>query len=389
MALVSFVRVAASTIRRRRFAVGTVCGFAVAAFALGAALGDDSTAGREQGVPQVSARWSDAASQLSLVQLAGQRVVAGLAGTRVPSPLRQAIGAGRLAGVVLYADNFPSRAAGRDLIRSLQAIPRPPGLRDPLLILADQEGGLVKRIDGAPDLSAREMSARGPSYSGALGKLTATNLRNVGINVDLVPVLDVARPGSAIAETAREWGYSASRVEAGAIPFATGLQDGGVAAAAKHFPGIGAVRGNTDADVQRIGVSREVLRRVDEVPFHSFAAAGGELVMLSAAIYSAFSSRPALSSRSIVSGELRGRVGFNGVVLTDALDTASALSLGGPVRAGIAAYRAGADLLLYTEVPPALAAQRTLTRRLRAADRTAFERSVGRVLRLRNGLAAD
>jgi beta-N-acetylhexosaminidase len=390
MALVSFVCVLA-TIRRRRFAVGTVCGFAVAAFAVGAVLGDNSTAGRERGVPPVAARWSEAASHLSPGALVGQRVIAGLEGTRVPSSLRGAIGAGRLAGVVLFADNFPSRAAGRRLIRSLQAIPRPAGLRDPLLILADQEGGLVKRIDGAPALPAREMSARGPSFSSAQGERTAANLRNVGINVDLAPVLDVARPGSAITETAREWGYSASEVEAGAIPFAIGLQDGGVAAVAKHFPGIGAARGNTDAGVQRIDVSREMLRRVDEAPFRSFAATGGELVMLGAAIYPAFSSRPALFSRSIVAGELRGRVGFNGVVLTDALDTVSALSLGGPVEAGLAAYQAGADLLLYTEVAPALAAQRALVRRLRsdAADRAAFERSVGRVLRLRNRLAAD
>jgi beta-N-acetylhexosaminidase len=382
--------VAAATIRRRRLAAAAVCGLALGAFVLGAALGDGSTTGRVVGsVPPVSPRWTEAAGRLSPGRLAGQRIVAGLEGTDVPAALRQAIRAGRLAGVVVFADNFPSRAAGRRLIAGLQAIPRPPGLRDPLLILADQEGGQVKRIDGAPATSARGMAARGSEYSREQGRLTAGNLRDVGINVDLAPVLDVGRPGSALTETEREWGYSPERVAAGAIPFATAMQAAGVAAAAKHFPGLGAVRGNTDSEVQRIGLSKATLRRVDEAPFRRFGEAGGELIMLSAAIYPSFSPKPGVFARPIATGELRGRLGFEGVAITDALDTTSALSIGDPARAGLAAARAGADLLLYTNIGPAIEAQRSLVARLRsgALSRTSFEQSAGRVLRLRHRLA--
>jgi beta-N-acetylhexosaminidase len=370
--------VAAATIRRRRLAAGAVCGLAVGAFAFGVALGDGS------------GQRPSAASQLTPDQLAGQRIVAGLEGLRVPASLRRLIREGRVAGVVLYADNFPSRAAARRLIRGLQAIPRPPELRDPLLVLTDQEGGLVKRIDGAPAASAREMASRGPAFSREQGRLTALNLRDVGVNVNLAPVLDVARPGSAITETAREWGHTAGRVVAGAIPFAVAMQDAGVAAVAKHFPGIGAVRGNTDSDVQRIPLSMESLRRVDEAPFRSFAEAGGAMVMLSAAIYPSFSPKPALFSRPIVTGELRRRLGFEGVAITDALDTASALSAGGPAEAGVAAVRAGADLLLYTEPGPAAEAQRALAQRLRsgALSRDSFEESADRVLQMRDGLGS-
>ncbi len=371
---------ATATIRRRRLVAGGVCGLAAAAFAFGATLGDGS-----QSRPQPSA-----VSLLTPGQLAGQRIVTGMEGVGVPASLRRMIRAGRLAGVVLYADNFPSRAAGRRLIRSLQAIPRPPGLRDPLLVLADQEGGLVKRIDGAPALSARGMAARGAAFSREQGGLTAGNLRDVGVNVNLAPVLDVARPGSAIAETAREWGDTPARVVAGAIPFALAMQRGGVAAAAKHFPGLGAVRGNTDTGVQRIGLSRGALRQVDEAPFRRFAEVGGELVMLSAAVYPAFSPKPAVFARPIVTGELRDRLGFDGVAITDALDTDSALSVGDPAAAGLAAARAGADLLLYTGAEPAAEAQRALVRRLRSGglDRASFEESAGRVLRLRHRLGA-
>ena len=298
------------------------------------------------------------------------------------------IGTGRVAGVVLYADNFPSRAAGRRLVEDLQAIRRPPGLGDPLLILTDQEGGQVKRIGGPPAASAREMGAAGAAFSGEQGGRTADNLRDIGVNVNLAPVLDVARPGSAIAESEREWGTTPRQVAAGAVPFAVAMQDGGVAAVAKHFPGLGAVLGNTDTEVQRISLSKQALRRTDEAPYRRFVASGGELVMLSAAIYPAFSPKPAAFARSIATGELRGRLGFEGVSITDALDTVAVRAFGGPAQAGLAAARAGSDLLLFTALAPAERAWRALVAKLRAGtlDRAEFEAAAQRVLDLRGAL---
>jgi beta-N-acetylhexosaminidase len=354
-----------------------LCGIAAGAFAFGVSLTDGSSP-REEASPDT----------LPLSQLAGERIVAGFEGTRVPRLLRRMIRSGEVAGVVLYADNLPTRATGRALTRRLQAIRRPSGLRDPLLILADQEGGLVKRIDGAPAGSALEMSARGPAFAREQGRFTAANLRAVGINVDLAPVLDVARPGSELAAQDRAWGHTPAGVVAGAVPFATSLQAGGVAAAAKHFPGLGAVSGNTDSGLERVPLSAATLRRLDEVPFRAFAEAGGEVVMVGAAIYPSFSPEPALFSRAIVSGELRDRLGFEGVAITDALDTASALSVGPPARAGLAAAGAGADLLLYTDPGRAQAALKALGRHLRngSLPRRPFEESVQRVLGLRHEL---
>ena len=96
------------------------------------------------------------------------------------------------------------------------------------------------------------------------------------------------------------------------MPFASGLQSGGVAATGKHFPGLGDASLNTDDAVQRIGLSRQALRRVDAAPYRAFVAAGGELVMLSTAIYPAFSPRPAAFSAAIAAGRvlrLRHRLG--------------------------------------------------------------------------------
>jgi beta-N-acetylhexosaminidase len=348
------------------------------AFALGAALGDSPA-------PEV-----ETASTLPLPHLAGERILTGVSGTGVSPALEAAIRQGRVAGVVLFADNFPTRAAGRRLIGRLQAIRRPPALRDPLLVMIDQEGGLVKRVDGAPSASAAQMGARGPAFSGAQGRRTAANLRDLGVNVDLAPVLDVARPGGTIAESERGFGASPERVGATAVPFAAGLQHGGVAATAKHFPGLGAAPQNTDFAVQRIGLSKRVLREVDEAPYRAFVAAGGELVMLSTAIYPALSPDPAAFSRPIATGELRTRLGFEGVSVTDALDTVAVRAFGGPAKSGVAAARAGSDLLLFTDLPAAEQAWRALVARLRdgALDRGDFQRSAQRVLDLRAELAA-
>ncbi|HEV2727474.1 MAG TPA: glycoside hydrolase family 3 N-terminal domain-containing protein [Solirubrobacterales bacterium] len=227
--------------RRRRLAMAILLGLAMAAFALGATLGQGN------GPPQPRV-----AETLPVKQLAGQRIVVGLTGTSISPRLRAAIGEGQIAGVVLFAENFPSRAAGRRLIARLQAIPRPAKLRDPLLVMTDQEGGQVKRISGAPTASAEEMGARGGAFSARQGRRTAANLREVGVNVDFAPVLDVGRPGGVIAETERSFGASAARVTETAIPFAEGLQAGGVVATAKHFPGFGAAVENTDFSTERI-----------------------------------------------------------------------------------------------------------------------------------------
>jgi len=362
-----------TTQRRRRAALAVLLGAALGAFALGAALGD----GR--------APRPDVAATLPLRQLSGERIVVGLSGIRVPPRLRQAIRRGEVAGVVLFAASFPSRAAGRRLIRQLQSVRRPAKLRDPLLVMVDQEGGLVKRVGGAPTASAAQIGARGAAFSRRQGRRTARNLRDLGVNVDLAPVLDVARPGGVIAATERGFGDTARRVRSTAIPFARALQAGGVAATAKHFPGFGAASENTDFAVERIGLSKRQLRAVDEAPFRAFAAAGGDLVMLSTAIYPAFSPRPAAFARSVATGELRGRLGFEGVAVTDALNTVAVRAFGGPARAGLAAARAGVDLLLFADLGSGLRARRTLAVKLRAGklDRAEFVRAAQRVLDLR------
>ena len=198
-------------------------------------------------------------------------------------------------------------------------------------------------------------------------------------------MLDVGRPGSAIRAQHRSFGGKPARVIRTAIPFATAMQARGVAATGKHFPGLGAASQDTDFAVQRIQLRRSELRRTDEKPYREFTAEQGDLVMISTAIYPHLSSKPAAFARPIATGELRDRLGFGGVSISDALETVSARDFGGPAKVGVAAARAGTDLLLFTRFEAAAHAERALVRKLRSGGlgRASFEQSAQRVLDLR------
>jgi beta-N-acetylhexosaminidase len=396
--------------RRRRLALATLTALAALGFAAGAVVGSGCGSGSDGSGGRPSARCEvqgttapgcggeestaaeerpsrpTLAERLTPAQLAGERIVVAVGGTGLTPELRGAIHAGKVAGVVLFEADFPSRAAGRELIAALQAVPRPPRLRHlPLLVMTDQEGGQVKRVDGAPDASAATMGAEGAGVARREGGATARNLRSLGINVDLAPVLDVARPGGVIADTERGFGSTRAQVAATAVPFAAALQEGGVAATAKHFPGLGAASENPDFEAQRIGLSKAELRDVDAAPYRAYVNAGGKLVMLSTAIYPAFGDRPAAFNPRIVKGELRGRLGFQGVTITDSLGSAAVAEFGGQREAAVDGAAAGDDLLLFDDLPSALAGHEALVAQLRKGGlkRSPFLAAVERVLGLR------
>ena len=390
--------------RRRVLALGTLIALAAAGFAIGAVVGSGSGGGSAGSGSSFSSGAAGASTttdgseepQPSLAEtlrpgeLAGERVVVGIDGTGITPELRAAIAKGQIAGVVLFEADFPSRAAGRALIDELQAIPRPRRLAHlPLLVMTDQEGGEVKRVGGPPQGSAAVIGREGPASARRQGRLTAANLKSLGVTVDLAPVLDVGRAGGVIADTDRAFADTAAGVARTAVPFAEGLQDGGVAATAKHFPGLGAATENTDFEAQTLSLSRGELWDVDMPPYRAYIASGGRLVMLATAIYPALSPRPAAFSRRIATGELRGRLGFHGVTITDSLGSTAVAEFGGQREAAVDGAAAGDDLLLFDDLPSALEGHDALVDQLAKGDlkRAPFLAAAGRVLRLRAELA--
>jgi len=333
---------------------------------------------------------------LTVAQLAGLRVVASFrdAGPdHVPAALARRIRAGEIGAVCLFAENGHTVATIRRLTRKLQAIPRPKGLREPLLVMIDQEGGQVRRItDSPPAESALQMAAsKSPVHIHARGLATARGLRRAGVNVDLAPVSDIPRAGSTLLQFKRTFGTDPQTVGTYAAAFAKGLEDGGVVATAKHFPGFGAALVNSDNENVTINLSAPDLRNVDEGSFKKVVKAGAQMVMVANAIYPALDPRvPATLSRRIAGTEVRKRLGFAGVTITDDLEAAALKQYGDAGRLAVRAAGAGDDLVLfartYSSSQQAGAALAAALRsgKLRMADaRTA----AARILALRRAIA--
>jgi beta-N-acetylhexosaminidase len=292
--------------------------------------------------------------RLTTTQLAGQRVIYSYPGLTPPRSLLRAIRRGDAAGVIFFAGNISSPAQLATVAAELQradASRRNP-VRAPLLLMIDQEGGIVRRLPGPPDLSEKQIgqAADAAAQARLAGAGAAATLLSAGLNVNLAPVLDVYRAaGDFIDQYGRSYSQDPGQVARLGADFIRAQQVWGVAAAAKHFPGLGAAaRGqDTDARPVTLTVPAATLRQVDERPYRAAIAAGVRLVMVSWAIYPALDPyRPAGLSPLVVQGELRQRLGFHGVTVTDALE-AGALRPYGTIanRAQLAAV-AGMDLLL-------------------------------------------
>lgn len=296
--------------------------------------------------PSARAPARPAAPALTLRQAVGQHMVFAYDGLRPPSALRRRIARGEAAGVIIFARNVRSTGQLRATMRSLQAIPRPRGLRSPLIVMADQEGGPVRRIPGAPQRAATQVSSA--AQARADGLAAARTLRGAGINMNLAPVADVARPGAALEGERRIYSRSPTRVAQRASAFASGLHRGRVRATAKHYPGFGAATVNTDDAPARITAPLRRLRAVDEPPFRRLVRERVDAVMLSTAVYPALDELPAAFSRRWVTGQLRKRLGFKGVSMSDDLGTPAVSAYGSNGTRAVRAVRAGIDLPLFS-----------------------------------------
>ena len=327
-----------------------------------------------------------APADLTPAQLAGQRVVFAYGGPTPPRALVRRIERGEAAGVVLFSRNVQSRPHLRRTLASLQRAATRSPVKAPLLVMVDQEGGPVLRLPGGPTRSAAQVGATGRTATAvADGRTAGSALRAVGANVDLAPVADVCRRGSALERERRCYGRSAGRVTRLAGGFARGLRSRGVAATLKHFPGFGTAGVNTDFSAQFIRTSLGRLRAVDLRPYERLAGAA-RLVMLSTAVYPARSGRPAALAYAWATRELRNRLRFRGVSVTDALDTPATARFGGPGAVGVETARAGTDIALFARgYGPGDRAARALGSALSRGrlNRRSFERSVARVLALR------
>jgi beta-N-acetylhexosaminidase len=282
-----------------------------------------------------------ASRELTLSQQVGQLLLVRFAGTRVPAYVRARVRERRVAGVVLFRDNV--RSPGQ--LRALTTILRREGGSP--IVAVDQEGGAVRTVGWAPPAAgAPQQAATGTVRASA--QRSARALRSLGITVTLAPVADV--PSVSDAVIASRSFSSVSSVASNAIRSAVrGWRAGGIASTAKHFPGLGAARVNSDDASVTISRSRSRLEARDLPPFRAAIRAGMPLVMVGHARYPALDpDRIASQSPLVIAGLLRNRLGFRGVVITDSMEAEASLATGDIGTVCERAVRAGADLMLLT-----------------------------------------
>ncbi len=339
-------------------------------------------------------------AKLSPEQMAGQRVIYSYSGLSAPAGLLNLIRHGDVGGVIFFSFNISSQQQISSVIAQMvaaNASPENPARAYPLMLMTDQEGGLVRRMPWAGPTQTEAEIGSSPDPAAAAttaGQQAAAGLHAVGMNVNLAPVLDVYRqPGDFDDQFQRSYSMNPDVVAQAGAAFVTAQQAGQVAATVKHFPGLGAAATTQDTDNEpvTIDLSAQTLRSIDEAPYTAAFKAGVKLTMVSWANYPALDPRlPAGLSPTIIQGELQRRLGFTGVTITDALGAGALDAYGSLENRAMLAARAGMDALLCTATNPlpGLSCVRGVQAGLQdgALPRTTFEAELAQLLELRASL---
>lgn len=295
---------------------------------------------------------------LTLEDAIGEQFLLSFAGTREPSrDLIETIERRHVGGVVLFrAKNVGSVAELRGLTEALQAAAAKAG-RPPLLIATDQEGGQLMAIgEGTPFPGNMALGAtRDERLAYRVGRALGREVAAVGVNVNFAPVCDVNNnPDNPVVGT-RSFGEDPKLVARLGAAMIRGIQTSGVVACAKHFPGHGDTSSDSHHGTPVIPHDARRLQRVELPPFRAAVAAGVRMVMTAHIALPALDAgldRPATLSPEVVRGQLRRRLGYRGVIVTDAMDMQAIDQGAGLTLDTIAAVAAGVDLLLFNHDAP-------------------------------------
>jgi beta-glucosidase-like glycosyl hydrolase/CubicO group peptidase (beta-lactamase class C family) len=298
----------------------------------------------------------------------------------------------RVGGVMLHTRMTPNGIERGEIKATASLIQKYQKMaRTPLFVAADFERGTAMRLEGGTSFShAMAIAASGlPGAAPTVGRVTAQEALEVGINWIFAPVADVnSNPANPIVNI-RSFGENAQDVADAVGGFVWGVQFPGALATAKHFPGHGDSATDSHLDLPRITANRKRLNRVELVPFRAAISAGVGSIMtghLAVPALEPDANLPATLSRRILTDLLRKELGFRGLIVTDALDMAGIAARYSPGEAAVRAILAGVDVLLLSPSPDeAINGLREAV----ASGRLSIARvdeSVARILRAKAGL---
>jgi beta-N-acetylhexosaminidase len=268
----------------------------------------------------------------------------GFHGKSVTEDLKGLIARG-VGGVIFFGRNVGTPA---DLLELNRDIKRTAGR--PLLLAVDQEGGQVARLrqgfTGIPPMRAVGTTGQ-PALARELGEVVGRELRAVGFDMNYAPVLDIdTNPENPII-AARSFGRTPALVSEMGLALAAGLQGVGVAACGKHFPGHGDTSQDSHLELPTLSHPMQRLERVELAPFQAAAKAGIASFMTAHVIFEAVDAKhPATMSRTVLTGILREKLGYDGLVVTDDVEMKAIADNYGVEDAVLLGLNAGVDHFL-------------------------------------------
>ena len=253
-------------------------------------------------------------------QSAGQRLMVGFDGTELNAELKFLINTLKVGGIILFSRNLIDPGQIKDLCFSTQAYARSCE-QPPLLIAIDQEGGQVTRLREPFTQFPGNPKMKGPEDAVFFARTTAKELLEVGINMNMAPVLDVAPEGINSVMADRAFGPDPNWVSEQGRVVIEHLQAENIMAVAKHFPGIGRTVLDSHFELPDLDIDADAMQGFDLLPFKTAVKNGVAGIMLSHIRYIGIDPEwPASLSRIIADDLLRKEMGYDSVVMTDDLD---------------------------------------------------------------------
>ena len=284
---------------------------------------------------------------MTLEDLIGARLVVGFPETEATEALIEQLQALHVQSLIVFDRNFQSPEQFVRLLRRLEE-----GVGHPLLVMVDHEGGRVVRFASGVTRFPDALSVgrtQGPEAVERQGMTEAEELKQLGVSVNLAPCVDVLVEGSDPVIGNRSYGSDPAQVATLSLARIRGLQSRGVAACAKHFPGLGAVPRDPHKRLPTISLGWKAMEQIHLVPFRAAVEAGVATVMSSHVCYPGLGEPdglPATFSPRLIQRVLRERMGFQGLILTDDLEMGALRAFGSMGEVAIRATEAGHDLLL-------------------------------------------
>ena len=309
---------------------------------------DSGAATTEQ--PALSAEQQQVAD-MPLEEKIGQLFMVGFSGEGVDEQITGLIQQQHIGAVVLFERNISGEEQVAGLNNALQELAVQAGQPARLMIAIDQEGGKTRRMESiGPFYSEPMIGGMGelaPQVAQQQASFAARDLRQIGINTNLAPVVDISDGWGTLMDT-RSYGTDPQLVaEAGAMAV-RGYNSATTICAPKHFPGHGSADGDSHDGLPYVYTDRDVLDQYELLPFNSVIAEGAPMIMVGHLVVPALdpSEAPASLSRTIMGSLLRQQMGFPGVIITDDLEMGAIVDNWGVSEAAVLAIEAGADMVI-------------------------------------------